>query len=215
MKRFLRISYLILSLQLLFAASSDPVFGKNCMVVSTSRQASEAGIEILKKGGNAVDAAVAVGFALAVTSSGNGNIGGGGFMVGAMVNGSNFTIDHREKAPASAHRNMFINDSGNVIPEMSLSSRSASGVPGTVDGLIKALVDHGSGKISLRQALAPAIKLAEKGFLLSHYEAQRFNYYKEFFKKNKAAAAIFNRKDGIPWEKGHKFIQSDLAKTLK
>ena len=215
MKRFLRISYLILSLQLLFAASSDPVFGKNGMVVSTSRQASEAGIEILKKGGNAVDAAVAVGFALAVTSSGNGNIGGGGFMVGAMVNGSNFTIDHREKAPASAHRNMFINDSGNVIPEMSLSSRSASGVPGTVDGLIKALVDHGSGKISLRQALAPAIKLAEKGFLLSHYEAQRFNYYKEFFKKNKETEAIFNRKDGIPWEKGNKFIQSDLAKTLK
>ena len=162
MKRFLRISYLILSLQLLFAASSDPVFGKNGMVVSTSRQASEAGIEILKKGGNAVDAAVAVGFALAVTSSGNGNIGGGGFMVGAMVNGSNFTIDHREKAPASAHRNMFINDSGNVIPEMSLSSRSASGVPGTVDGLIKELVDHGPGKISLRQALAPAIKLGEK-----------------------------------------------------
>ena len=84
---------------LLFSASEDPIFGKNGMIVSTSRQASEAGIEILKKGGNAIDAAVAVGFALAVTSSGNGNLGGGGFLVAAMKNGDTFTIDHREKAP--------------------------------------------------------------------------------------------------------------------
>ena len=173
------------------AASSEPVFSEKGMVVSTSRQASEAGIEILKKGGNAVDAAVAIGFALAVTSSGNGNIGGGGFMVAAMANGDRFTIDHREKAPSEAHRGLFLNDSGDVVPGMSLSSRAGSGVPGTVDGLIRALEDHGSGKISLREVLNPAIHLAERGFILSHYEAKQLNAYYSFFAENKAASKIF------------------------
>ena len=201
--------------QSLFAANSSPIFGENGMIVSTSEQASQAGIDILKKGGNAVDAAVAVGFALAVTSSGNGNLGGGGFMVGVMENGERFTLDHREKAPKSAHRDMFINDSGNVISGMSLYSRASSGVPGTVDGLIRALNDYGSGNISLRQVLAPAIELADKGFNLSHYEASRFNAYEEFFKKNDAADEVFNRKDRKPWKKGDRFVQKDLAKTLK
>ena len=205
----------IFSFQLLTAANSNPVFGENGMIVSTSKQTSEAGIQILKKGGNAVDAAVAVGFALAVTSSSNGNIGGGGFMVAAMANGETFTLDHREKAPAAAHRDLFLNDSGNVIPGMSLFSRAGSGVPGTVDGLIRALEDHGSGKISLRQALAPAIRLAEKGFKISHYEARRFNGYEGFFERNEAAAAIFIRKDNKPWKKGDTLVQKDLAKTLK
>ena len=205
----------IFSFQLLTAANSNPVFGENGMIVSTSKQTSEAGIQILKKGGNAVDAAVAVGFALAVTSSSNGNIGGGGFMVAAMADGETFTLDHREKAPAAAHRDLFLNDSGNVIPGMSLFSRAGSGVPGTVDGLIRALEDHGSGKISLRQALAPAIRLAEKGFKISHYEARRFNGYEGFFERNEAAAAIFIRKDNKPWKKGDTLVQKDLAKTLK
>ena len=205
----------IFSFQLLTAANSNPVFGENGMIVSTSKQTSEAGIQILKKGGNAVDAAVAVGFALAVTSSSNGNIGGGGFMVAAMADGETFTLDHREKAPAAAHRDLFLNDSGNVIPGMSLFSRAGSGVPGTVDGLIRALEDHGSGKISLRQALAPAIRLAEKGFKISHYEARRFNGYKSFFERNDAASKIFIRQNETPWSTGDKFVQKDLAKTLK
>ena len=205
----------IFSFQLLTAANSNPVFGENGMIVSTSKQTSEAGIQILKKGGNAVDAAVAVGFALAVTSSSNGNIGGGGFMVAAMANGETFTLDHREKAPATAHRDLFLNDSGNVIPGMSLFSRAGSGVPGTVDGLIRALEDHGSGKISLRQALAPAIRLAEKGFKISHYEARRFNGYKSFFERNDAASKIFIRQNETPWSTGDKFVQKDLTKTLK
>ena len=216
MKNFnLILTILVFSFHILIAASSDPVFGENGMIVSTSKQASEAGIEILKKGGNAVDAAVAVGFALAVTSSSNGNIGGGGFMVAAMTDGETFTLDYREKAPAAAHRDLFLNDSGNVVPGMSLSSRAGSGVPGTVDGLIRALEDHGSGKITLHQALAPAIRLAEKGFELSHYEAQRFNGYEELFQSNDAAAAIFIRKDNNPWKMGDKLVQKDLAKTLK
>ena len=199
----------------LTAASSGPVFGENGMVVSTSRQASEAGIEILEKGGNAVDAAVTVGFALAVTSSSNGNIGGGGFMVAAMTDGKTFTLDYREKAPEAAHRDLFLNDSGDVVSGMSLFSRAGSGVPGSVDGLIRALEDHGSGNITLRQALAPAIRLAQKGFELSHYEAQRFNGFEGFFERNDAAAAVFIRQDGKQWKKGYKLIQKDLAKTLK
>ena len=215
-KNYIRICYLFIFLQkLIFPATPNPEFGQNGMVVSTSTQASQAGIEILKKGGNAIDAAVAVGFALAVTSSGNGNIGGGGFLVAAFSNGTSFTLDHREKAPLNAHTNMFLDDSGSVIPGMSLFSRASSGVPGTVDGLIRALEDYGSGKISLREVLNPAIKLAERGFELSYFEANRLNAYKSIFEKNEAASKIFIKSNGKTWKKGEKLIQKDLAKTLK
>lgn len=215
-KNYIRIFYLFIFFQKsISAATSNPEYGQNGMVVSTSNQASKAGIEILKKGGNAIDAAVAVGFALAVTSPSNGNIGGGGFLVASFANGLSITLDHREKAPLNAHPNMFLNDSGAVIPGMSLYSRASSGVPGTVDGLIRALEDHGSGKISLREVLNPAIQLAERGFILSYFEANRLNVYKKFFERNKAASKIFKRSDGKPWKKGQKFIQKDLAKTLK
>ena len=215
-KNYIKIFYLFIFLQkLISAATSNPEYGQNGMVVSTSSQASEAGIEILKKGGNAIDAAVAVGFALAVTSSSNGNIGGGGFLVASFANGHSITLDHREKAPSNARPNMFLNDSGSVIPGMSLYSRASSGVPGTVDGLIRVLEDHGSGKISLREVLNPAIELAERGFFLSYFEANRLNVYKKLFERNSAASKIFIRSDGKPWEKGQKFIQKDLAKTLK
>ena len=206
---------LTFSLISIFAASDDPVYGENGMIVSTSRQASQAGVEILKKGGNAIDAAVAVGFALAVTSSSNGNLGGGGFLVGVMNNGKSFSLDHREKAPRTSQRNMFLNEDGDVINGMSLYSRASSGVPGTVDGLIKVLEDHGSGNISLQQVLAPAIKLAGKGFYLSYFEAERFNMYLQFFERNEAARKIFIRKNGEPWKKGDLFKQKDLEKTLK
>ena len=215
-KNYIRICCLVIIFQnFIIGAASNPEYGQNGMVVSTSYQASQAGIEILKKGGNAIDAAVAVGFALAVTSSGNGNIGGGGFLVAAFSDGTSISLDHREKAPLNAHSKMFLNDSGSVIPGMSLFSRASSGVPGTVDGLIRALEDHGSGKISLREVLNPAIHLAERGFKLSYFEANRLNAYKDFFKRNKAASKIFIRIDGKPWEKGQKLIQKDLAKTLK
>ena len=215
-KNNIRIVILFIFFQkFILAATTNPEYGQNGMIVSTSRQASEAGIEILKKGGNAIDAAVAVGFALAVTSPSNGNIGGGGFLVASFANGLSITLDHREKAPQNAHRNMFLNDSGNVIPGMSLYSRASSGVPGTVDGLIRALEDHGSGNISLREAINPAIYLAERGFKISYYEANILNVYKSFFAKNKAASKIFIQDNGKPWKKGDKLIQKDLAKTLK
>ena len=192
-----------------------PVFGENGMVVSTSRQASIAGIEILKKGGNAIDAACATGFVLAVTSSSNGNIGGGGFMVVHKENSKIFTLDYREIAPAAAHRDMFLDSNGEVIDNMSLRTRAASGVPGSVDGLLKAWRDHGSGNISRRELLASAIALAERGFELTHYEAKRFNNNKDLFFNNDAATKIFIRGDRKPWKPGDRFIQKDLARTLK
>jgi len=201
--------------EFLFSAHTNPIYGKNGMIVSTSKEASLVGINILKKGGNAIDAAVAVGFALAVTSSGNGNIGGGGFLVATMANGESFTIDHRETAPSKSYQNMFLDTEDNVIPGMSLTTHAGSGVPGTVDGLLRAFNDYGSGNISQREVLFPAIKLAEKGFKLSLYEANRFNNYREMFQKNKAASKIFIREDGKMWKKGDRFIQKDLAKTLK
>ena len=209
--------YLILFLlhNLIYCASEDPIYGKNGMVVSTSNEASLVGVNILKKGGNAIDAAVAVGFALAVTSSGNGNIGGGGFLVAKMANGASFTLDHREAAPKKSKRDMFLNSDGDVIPGMSLGTRASSGVPGTVDGLLRVFYDYGSGSVSLRDVLLPAIKLAEKGFKLSFYEANRFNNYRELFDRNKAASEIFIRKDKKEWRKGDLLIQKDLAKTLK
>ena len=197
------------------ASYPHPVFGENGMVVSTSRQASIAGIGILKKGGNAIDAACATGFVLAVTSSSNGNIGGGGFMVVHKENSKIFTLDYREIAPAAAHRDMFLDSKGEVIDNMSLRTRAASGVPGSVDGLLKAWKDHGSGNISRRELLASAIALAERGFELTHYEAKRFNNNKDLFLNNNAAAKVFIREDRKPWKAGDRFIQKDLARSLK
>ncbi len=206
--------FLILILQLQ-GASPESVFAENGMVVSSSHQASASGIEIMQRGGNAIDAAVATGFVLAVTSSPNGNIGGGGFMVVHMADGTQFTLDYREMAPGAAHRDMYLDAEGNVIEHMSLWTRAATGVPGSVDGLLKAWTDHGTGNISRRELLAPAIALAEKGFELSHYEAGRLNNHKDLFLKNKAAAKVFIRQDGRPWKADDKFIQKDLANTLK
>ena len=197
------------------AQSQDPIFAENGMVVSTSKQASEIGIRILKEGGNAIDAACAVGFALAVTSSSNGNIGGGGFMVTYLADGTVFTLDYREKAPAAAYRDMFLDDNRDVIKDMSLKTRASSGVPGSVDGLLKAWSKYGSGNISLRELLYPSISLAERGFKLSVYEAQTLNTFKELFSNNEAASKIFIRSDNRDWKSGDRLVQKDLGKTLK
>ena len=213
MKKYVLLLITIISS--LYASSPNPIFAESGMVVSTSKHASEAGVSILKKGGNAIDAAAAVGFTLAVTRPENGNLGGGGFIISTTSDGKIFTQDHREKAPGRSHRDMFLDNNGSVIPGMSLVSRASSGVPGTVHGLLSAWSNHGSGNIGLQQLLSPAIRLAEKGFLLSHYQAEFFNSYKENFVSNKAAAKIFIRKDKRPWRQGDRIIQKDLAKTLK
>ena len=209
-----RIIFLLIGL-LQLAQSQEPIVSENGMVVSTTKYASEIGVSMLKKGGNAIDAACAVGFALAVTSPSNGNIGGGGFMVTYLADGTTFTLDYREKAPAAAYRNMFLDDNGEVIKDMSITTRASSGTPGSVDGLLKAWEIYGSGNISLRELITPSIMLAERGFKLSLYEAQKLNAFKELFSKNEAAAKIFIRSDNKEWEKGDRLIQRDLGKTLK
>ena len=205
---------LLITLQLFIGCEPSPIHGENGMVVSTSRHASKVGIDIMKMGGNAVDAAAAVGFALAVTSSSNGNIGGGGFMVAHLNNGNEFTLDYREMAPSIAHRDFYLDENKDVIENKSLFGHFASGVPGSVDGLLMAWEDHGSGMISRKQLLAPAIKLAQDGFDLSEHEAKRFNYNKKFFSKHPETKRIFTR-DDQEWTKGDIFYQKDLAETLK
>jgi len=189
-------------------------FSKNGMVVSANRLASEAGVEIMKKGGNAVDAAVATGFALAVVFPAAGNIGGGGFMT-AVVDGKQFTLDFREMAPGSAHKDMYLDDSNQVIPGLSLYSHLAAGVPGSVHGLIKAWKEHGSGNINLWNIMKPAIKLAEQGFKISNGLAKSLNYRRIFFARDNDTEKVFNRKDGRDWIQGDRLRQKDLSKTLR
>lgn len=200
---------------ILIAAHRSPVVADHGMVVSTSQLASEAGVEIMQKGGNAIDAAVATGFALAVTYPQAGNIGGGGFMVIHTKDGKSITLDYREKAPSGAHRDMYLDDSSNVIDNLSLYGHLAAGVPGSVHGLLSAWEKHGSGNISRKELLAPAIQLAQYGYELSPRMANTLNYFKPFFLRDDGASAIFLRADSLPWKVGDKLVQKDLAKTLK
>ena len=205
----------IVFLCLIQYSHAEPEYAKNGMVVSASRLASDAGVNILKKGGNAIDAAVATGFALAVTHPQAGNIGGGGFLVAHMAYGESFSLDFREMAPSMAHRDMYLDDSSNVVPGLSLYSHLAAGTPGSVDGLLKIWRDHGSGNISLRQLLLPAIQLAERGFPISYGFAQVLNIFYDFFINDDGAKAVFIKKNGEPWRAGDKLVQRDLARTLK
>jgi gamma-glutamyltranspeptidase / glutathione hydrolase len=146
------------------SASSDAISAKNGMVVTTQHEASQAGLKILLAGGNAIDAAVAVGYALAVTDPCCGNLGGGGFMLIHLANGKEIFIDFREKAPLAADRNMYLDKEGNIIDGLSTKGYLAVGVPGTVKGLNFALSKYGT--LSRQQVINPAIALAEKGFIL-------------------------------------------------
>ena len=195
----------------LFSESKDPVRGKNGMVVSASEIASKVGIEILRKGGNAIDAAVAVGFALAVTYPAAGNIGGGGFMVIHLNNGANTTIDYREKAPLSANEFLYQDSLGNFLPEKSQIGVTSSGVPGSVAGLIYALKKY--GKLSLAEVIQPAIDLARNGFILEYRLAKSLEYETESFNKYESSKEVFT-KDGNAYSEGDLFKQNDLANTL-
>lgn len=202
----------LLSLISVFAQSPGPVRAKNGMVVSASKIASEVGVEILKKGGNAIDAAVAVGFALAVTYPAAGNIGGGGFMVIRMNDGFSTTIDYREKAPLRAHEKMFQDSQGNFLPELSQEGTTSAGVPGSVAGLLYALEKYGS--LSPREVIEPAIKLAEEGFKLDYKLVESINYYYDDFLKYPSSMKIFT-KNGQRFHEGDLLIQKDLANTLR
>lgn len=184
---------------------------KNAMVVSADYYASKVGEEILKKGGNAIDATVATGFALAVTYPAAGNIGGGGFMVIHLNNGKNTTIDFRETAPSKSIPNMFLDKNGNFNPKLSQEGTTSAGVPGSVAGLIYAQEKY--GLLKLKDVIQPAIDLAEEGFVLSESMAHSFNELLPEFKKYKSSYKKFN--NGKHFKKGDLFKQPDLANTLK
>lgn len=187
------------------------VKAKNGMVVTACPIASDVGSKILKQGGNAIDASVAVGFALAVTYPYAGNLGGGGFMVLHFNTGESTTIDFREKAPIAAYRDMYLDEDGNYNPKLSQDGITSVGVPGSVAGLIYALEKYGT--LSLEQIIQPAIELAEKGFILTEDDASSFNYYFDEFKKYPSTFKIFS-KEGENFNEGDLFVQKDLAKTL-
>ena len=190
-----------------------PVYGKNGMVASEQGLATQVGLDILKQGGNAIDAAVAVGFALAVVLPNAGNIGGGGFMVlHDDKTGKDVAIDFREIAPAKASRDMYLDNQGNVIDGKSLFTHDASGVPGTVAGMEYALKKWGT--MPLSKVLEPAIKLADKGFIVSDVLAQTLKEEKSTLGKWSASKAIFFN-NGEPLKSGDLLVQKDLAKSLR
>lgn len=190
-----------------------PVYAKHGMVASEQELATQIGVDILKQGGNAVDAAVAVGFALAVVLPNAGNIGGGGFMVlHDAKSGENFTVDFREMAPIKATRDMYLDEKGNVVDGKSLYTHFAVGVPGTVAGMEYALKKWGS--LPLEKILEPSIKLAEEGFVVSGALASTLKEETETLGKWESSKKIFF-KDGRPLIAGERLVQTDLANSLR
>ncbi len=184
--------------------------GKNGAVVSAHPLASQAGLLMLKKGGNAVDAAIAAQWALAVVYPGAGNIGGGGFMVASLKNKKPVALDYRETAPAGASRDMYLDADGNPVSEKSLYGHLSAGVPGTVAGLF---ASHRFAKLPMQVLIQPAIDLAEKGFLITEAEARALNHSREAFEKYNTQIPVLVKPAG--WKKGDTLVQKDLAKTLK
>jgi gamma-glutamyltranspeptidase/glutathione hydrolase len=181
------------------------------MVVSAHPQSSFIGAKILQAGGNAVDAAVATEFALAVCYPEAGNIGGGGFMVIRLADGKTDVIDYRERAPLMASRDMYLDKAGNVTEGLSTDTHLASGVPGTVDGMIKAHSKY--GKLPFKDVIQPAIEIAEKGFPLTKEQAARLNAAKSIFILRNASKPAFV--NDTVWNEGDTLIQGDLAETLR
>jgi len=192
------------------------IHAHNGMVVAQESRAARIGIEILDRGGNAVDAAVAVGFALAVTYPRAGNIGGGGFMVIHLAKDNrDTTIDYRETAPAAATKDMFLDAHGEPDPAKSRDSALSIGVPGTVAGLALAHQKYGSGKLPLAELIAPAIRLAQQGFLVEDDTADSLPGAAKRLARWPSAAGIYLKNGGQPLQAGDRLIQFDLADTLQ
>jgi gamma-glutamyltranspeptidase/glutathione hydrolase len=179
-------------------------------VVSAHPLASQAGIEVMKQGGNAIDAAIATQLALAVVYPAAGNLGGGGFLVAHLNNGKNVTIDYREAAPAKASRDMYLDANGNPVQNLSINGHLASGVPGTIAGIFASLP---YAKLSIQKLIAPAIRLAEKGYAITAAEARSLNKQQELINKLNTQKNAFTRT--YKWKEGDTLIQKDLANTLK
>ncbi len=218
----MRNNYLFIMLSLLLALScrrapeaiytiEKTEIADSMMVVSAHPLASEAGLEVLRAGGNAVDAAIAVQFALAVVYPVAGNIGGGGFMMVRTAEGETAALDFREKAPGAATRNMYLDSLGNVIESLSIDGHLAAGVPGTVDGMFKAHERYGN--LPMAQLIEPAIRLAHEGFRLTERQAGGLNRNQDDFRAFNTSMPVFVREE--PWQPGDRLVQSDLAATLE
>jgi gamma-glutamyltranspeptidase / glutathione hydrolase len=192
-------------------ASTQPVHAQHAIVVSVHELASRSGVEIMQAGGNAVDAAVATGFALAVVHPPAGNLGGGGFMLIRMADGSAHFVDYREKAPAAAKPDMYLDAQGNVIEGASEIGYKSIAVPGSVAGLVYA--EQKYGKLTLQQVMAPAIKLAREGYALTWGEARGFQHEADLARFSESRR-VFQR-DGNYYKPGEIFRQPDLARTLE
>ncbi|MFH1000511.1 MAG: gamma-glutamyltransferase, partial [Bacteroidota bacterium] len=194
-----------------YSDSNQLVEAKNGMVASAHPLASEVGAEILKQGGNAFDAAIAVQYALAVVYPRAGNIAGGGFAVYRKANGETGSLDFREKAPISASRDMYLDDNQNVINDLSSFGVLSVGVPGSVDGMFE--LHKKLGSLPFELLIQPAIDLAEKGFLLTRREADKLNdYQKDFLLANDSSTYFFKLNN---WKEGDKIFLPELAKTLE
>lgn len=190
-----------------------PLVSREGMVVSQHQLASDVGARILAQGGNAVDASVAVGFALAVVLPRAGNLGGGGFMMLHLAEeNKTLAIDYREMAPAKAHRDLFLNAEGEVDKQKARFSHAAAGVPGTVAGLVHVQKKYGS--LSLKQVMKPAIDLSSQGFVVTHDLADKLANYKHL-QKNAATRKAYYKPDGSPYKAGERLRQKDLAWSLK
>ncbi|MEM7284385.1 MAG: gamma-glutamyltransferase, partial [Pseudomonadota bacterium] len=191
-----------------------PVVGNQVMVVSQRQIASDIGRDILAQGGNAVDAGVAVGFALEVVLPRAGNIGGGGFMLIHLKDeNKTIAIDYRDRAPAAAHKDLFLDESGDIDPDLERFSHRAVGVPGTVAGLTHAL-DH-YGTLSLAQVLAPSIELAEQGFVMDYDTASAIGLRLNILTRYPGTKDKLFKPDGSAYEPGELFVQPKLAQTLR
>ena len=191
-----------------------PVYSSTGMVASRNITASEVGAEVLADGGSAVDAAVAVGFALAVTHPSAGNLGGGGFMlVYDADTGKTTAIDYREVAPSAAHRDMFLDAKGDADPQLSRFSHLASGIPGTVAGLY--LAHQQFGRLPWQRLVQPAVDLARNGISMSHDLASSLARRQERLCRDEASCGYFYKPGGVPYLMGERFVQSDLADTLQ
>ncbi|MEN5152631.1 gamma-glutamyltransferase [Pseudomonas orientalis] len=210
--RTLIATVLVLTVSGVQAASQAPVAGENGMVVTAQHLATQVGVDVLKAGGNAVDAAVAVGYALAVVYPAAGNLGGGGFMTVQLADGRKTFLDFREKAPLAATADMYLDKDGNVIEGLSAKGHLAVGVPGTVSGMELALNKYGTLKRA--QVIAPAIKLAENGFALEQGDIDLLHTATSEFEKDQDLRAIFLH-NGQPLQVGQTLVQKDLARTLK
>ena len=210
----MQLSWKVFFVFLLVSSCSNEVKPNNAVVVTRHHLATDVGAEILEIGGNAVDSAVAIAFALAVVNPSAGNLGGGGFLLYYNADeNKTYALDYRERAPIDANENMFLDADGNVIKNLSLNSYLAAGIPGTVKGMFT--IHELFGSKSMDDLISPSVKLASEGFRLSDFQANNFNKYRKKFLNGSDSESIFINSDDKDFSAGDVFTQTDLAESLR